>query len=105
MSDSGSKTAKPKRSIPDQLAELREILREENYRLPTAPRTTRDNAFVRVLDEWAEEDKQEIDAIVVSQADDPTAWEVEADIKPRRKRDQHLSSLSQVHDERAGRKR
>jgi hypothetical protein len=28
--------------------------------------------------------EKEIDAIVVSQADDPTAWEAEAHVKPRR---------------------
>jgi hypothetical protein len=51
MDDDGSKKAKPGRSIADRFAELREIFRQENYRLPTAPRTTRENAFVKVLDE------------------------------------------------------
>ena len=58
MDDNGSKVVKPKRSIADQFDELREIFRQENYRLPKAPRTTRDNAFVRVLDELARDRKR-----------------------------------------------
>jgi hypothetical protein len=36
------------------------------------------------MNEQDDKTEQEIDAIVVSQADDPTAWEEEAHVKPRR---------------------
>jgi hypothetical protein len=135
MNDNESKRAKPGRSIADRFAELREILRQENYRLPTAPRTTRENAFVKVLDELERDgqrpqtgtlqaiarrvvgsskvgtdepaDRQTakvIDAIVISQADDPTAWEVEAHVKPRRKRE-HTSLPVRPQRGEPGRKR
>jgi hypothetical protein len=83
MDDDEPKMEKPRRSIADQFAELREICRQENYRLPRSRRTTRENAFVKVLDELASTTEKEIDAIVMSQADDPTAWEEEALVKPR----------------------
>ena len=44
---------KKNKTIADRLAELREICRQENYRLPTSRRTTRENALVKVLDELA----------------------------------------------------
>jgi hypothetical protein len=69
------------KTVADRFAELREILRQENYRLPRIRRTTRKNAFVKVLDELARNTEKDI---VVSQADDPTAWENEAHVRPRK---------------------
>jgi hypothetical protein len=62
MDDDEPKMEKPRRSIADQFAELREICRQENYRLPRSRRTTRENAFVKVLDELAATTDKEIDA-------------------------------------------
>jgi Asp/Glu/hydantoin racemase len=73
------------KTIAERFAELREIFRQENYRLPTSRRrTTRENAFVKVLDELAGKTEKEVDAILVSQADDPNAWEEEAHVRPRK---------------------
>lgn len=53
------RTLTKNKTIAERLAEGREIFRQENYRLPTSRRTTtRENAFVKVLDELADGHKR-----------------------------------------------
>lgn len=52
------RTLTKNKTIADRFAELREILRQENYRLPKSRPTMRENAFVKVLDELADGHKR-----------------------------------------------
>jgi prevent-host-death family protein len=54
-----ARTLTKNKTIAERLAEVREVARQENYRLPTIRRnTTRENAFVKVLDELADGHKR-----------------------------------------------
>ena len=58
VDETKARTLAKNKTIAERLAEVREIARQENYRLPTSRRTTRENAFVKVLDELADGHKR-----------------------------------------------
>jgi antitoxin (DNA-binding transcriptional repressor) of toxin-antitoxin stability system len=58
VDEAKARTLTKNKTIAERLAEVREIFRQENYRLPKSRRTTRENAFVKVLDELADGHKR-----------------------------------------------
>ena len=59
VDETKARTLPKNKTLADRLAEVREIFRQENYRLPaTNRRTMRENAFVKVLDELADGHKR-----------------------------------------------